>query len=903
MKKFVCLVLSVLLSISVFAPITVFAASDESVGDSVENDLVEVMKNLELIAVIDTDKATESEEIFDDMSIVYCNSTVAASGVSTGYKNMSYNKKNNTLTLNKVNNKNLSLVVVNMGENFKIKLNGYNELYAIESASYGKNASVTLTGNGELVLKRNADYEYGIYIGAGGTPSFFHAEKDVNLKIYSSYDEYIEEYSPAILVSYSTILDANKLIKLDGKFSKKPKIKKESYTEHYYEQVEAYDYDSCHYELSDAVFTKSGDDTTYIGFEDYDSETYAANGKYYIIPVIKDEVLDCYSSKGVVDFEKLNAIDPTKNGYTMVMNGKKPKKLKNIFIADEKVPYNLAIADDGTKYGFDEYGYGEEAGYFMYDLIEHPTFGLIAKENDDKDDLSGLKVNETGSQTFMSAYIEKTLTMNNGGSTIPATVKLSSAKNDASGVKVTWNKVSNATSYKVYRKTSNEKSWTALGTATGTSYIDKTAKSGAKYSYTVRAGNIRGWGGYDKKGVSVTYLAAPKTTLTATTSGVNVKWSKIGGAKQYKIYRKADGDKNWTTLTTTSNLSYTDKTSKNNKNYTYAVRALNGKNTSAYVSVKTKYFTAPKISSVKNTASGVKVDWAKVSGAGGYKIYRKTGSNGWEYLGKTSSSVLTFTDSTAKSGKTYSYTVRAYSGSINGAYNKNGVSVKYLATPKVSTKNNASSVSLSWKTVGGAKEYAIYRKANGEKNWTKLTTTTKLSYTDKKVTSGKTYSYAVKAVNSKVTSSYKTAKITFLSQPKITSTKVNDTNVTVSWKKVSGADSYRVYRKTSGSEKWVALGDVKSTSFVDKTAADGNLYAYTVKAIKGSYYSAYDKNGVAVSIPKVVPQSYVLNTETLKIHQLGCWHINKIAEENKQEYTGDIKDLIEKGYTTCGTCF
>lgn len=901
MKKFMCIILSVILSISVFAPITTFAASNGSVAASVEDDVVEV--DLELIAVIDVYEAEESENILDCMAIVYCNSEVAIPGVATGYKNMSYNKKNNTLTLSKVDNKNLSLAVVNMGEDFKVKLSGYNELYSVESMSFGENASVTLTGNGELVLNRNGDYSSGVYIGAAGTASFFHAEKDVNLKIYSYYDEYSEEYTPTIAVLDSAILDENELIKLDGKFSKKPKIEKESYTERYYEQVEAYDYESCFYELSDAVFTKAGDDTTYIGFEAYDPITFEENGKYYIIPVVKDEVLGGYSSKGVVDWEKLEAVNPAKSGYTMVMNGKNPKKLKNIFISDETLPYNLAVSDDGTKYGFDEYGYGEEAEYYMYDLIEHPTFGLVAKDSADKYDLSGLKVNETGSKTFMSAYVEKTLTMNKGGSTIPATVKLSSAKNDVSGVKVTWNKVSNATSYKVYRKASNEKSWTALGTTSGTSYIDKTAKSGVKYSYTVRAGNIRGWGGYDKKGVSVTYLAAPKATLTATTSGVSVKWSKIGGAKQYRIYRKADGDKSWTTLTTTSSLSYTDKTAKNNKNYTYAVRALNGKNASSYASVKTKYFTAPKISSVKNTVSGVKVDWAKVTGASGYKVYRKTGSSGWEYLGKTSSSVLTFTDSTAKSGKTYSYTVRAYSGSINGAYNKTGVSVKYLAAPSASIKVNATSVSLSWKTVGGAKEYAVYRKADGEKSWTKLATTTKLSYTDKKVTSGKTYSYAVKAVNSKVSSSYKSVKTTFLSQPKISSAKVNDASVSLSWKKVNGAESYRVYRKDSGSQKWVALGDVKSTSFVDNTAVAGNVYAYTVKAIKGSYCSAYDKDGVAVIIAEVIPQSFVLNTETLKIHNSGCWHIDKIAEENKQEYTGDIESLIEKGYTTCGTCF
>ncbi len=50
-------------------------------------------------------------------------------------------------------------------------------------------------------------------------------------------------------------------------------------------------------------------------------------------------------------------------------------------------------------------------------------------------------------------------------------------------------------------------------------------------------------------------------------------------------------------------------------------------------------------------------------------------------------------------------------------------------------------------------------------------------------------------------------------------------------------------------------------------------------------------------------ETYILNTNTKKIHHLGCFSAAKIKDENKSEYTGSLADLLEDGYTTCGNCF
>ena len=47
---------------------------------------------------------------------------------------------------------------------------------------------------------------------------------------------------------------------------------------------------------------------------------------------------------------------------------------------------------------------------------------------------------------------------------------------------------------------------------------------------------------------------------------------------------------------------------------------------------------------------------------------------------------------------------------------------------------------------------------------------------------------------------------------------------------------------------------------------------------------------------------YILNTNSKKIHKEDCESVERMSEKNKQEYTGDIEDLLDDGYTKCGEC-
>lgn len=169
------------------------------------------------------------------------------------------------------------------------------------------------------------------------------------------------------------------------------------------------------------------------------------------------------------------------------------------------------------------------------------------------------------------------------------------------------------------------------------------------------------------------------------------------------------------------------------------------------------YLATPKIKSISNTNSGIKTTWEKVSGATGYYVYSKTGSSGWKRIATTNKTY--YIDTSAVAGKTYTYTVKAYYGKSVSGFNKNGLSIKRMDTPKLtSVVSNKSGISIKWGKVTGASGYYVYRKT-GNGGWKAIATVkgnSVTSYLDKSAKKGTTYTYTVRAYSGKYVSYYNT---------------------------------------------------------------------------------------------------------------------------------------------------
>ena len=164
----------------------------------------------------------------------------------------------------------------------------------------------------------------------------------------------------------------------------------------------------------------------------------------------------------------------------------------------------------------------------------------------------------------------------------------------------------------------------------------------------------------------------------------------------------------------------------------------------------------PRVIGVKATSAGhdsIKLTWKKTSGAKGYKVYRSTKKNGRYKLIKTTKKIF-FKNTGLTSNKSYYYKVKAYKTVKNKTYTSKKyskiASAKPLLTRATSlkaTQKSSTSVKLSWKAGKNTKYYSVYRKEGINGKYKKIKTTSAKSYTDKRLATGKTYYYKVKAYN------------------------------------------------------------------------------------------------------------------------------------------------------------
>lgn len=260
----------------------------------------------------------------------------------------------------------------------------------------------------------------------------------------------------------------------------------------------------------------------------------------------------------------------------------------------------------------------------------------------------------------------------------PATPKITKVYNGKLGVGIKWEIVDGATRYNIYRRAEG-KDWKQIATVKkGSSYTDKTAKSGTTYTYAVKAGNAAGLSGFEK--VTIKYLAMPKNIAVANTkNGVKLSWDAVKGATSYKIYCKIADDTEWLLIDTTKKTVYLDEAVWSGEKFTYTVRAVSGKYKSAYDAIGAEIvrLDTPELASAKSNKEGIVFNWEAVEGAKGYNVYRKTGNSSWALIGKVNTAKSTaYLDKSAKKGVTYTYTVRARNNTSLSSYNTKGISCK-----------------------------------------------------------------------------------------------------------------------------------------------------------------------------------------------------------------------------------
>ncbi|MBQ5317227.1 MAG: fibronectin type III domain-containing protein [Oscillospiraceae bacterium] len=433
---------------------------------------------------------------------------------------------------------------------------------------------------------------------------------------------------------------------------------------------------------------------------------------------------------------------------------------------------------------------------------------------------------------------------------------------------LTWDKISNATSYRIYvyfPSTGKYAHLATLDSPSVTTFTINNLTNGARYAFLVRAFNGNTGSYYSSAdAVYVTpnaQVLKPNVTATAGNGYATLRWYAVTGATSYRIYVYYPSTGRYALLATTTGTSYTRYNLPNGARVGFLVRAFNGNTGSAYTSADVRYVTphgALSKPSVTATAGNgyANLRWNAVSGATSYRIYVYYPSTGrYAYLATTTGT--SYTRYNLPNGVRVGFLVRAFNGNDGSSYTS--ADVRYvtpyssLARPSVTATAGNGTVYLRWNAVSGATSYRIYRY-NSNGSYTHLITTTLTSYTMAGLTNGYRYGYLVRAFNGNNGSAYSSANVVYATPTNGTLTKPRPTTsvgynyITLRWNSISGADYYKVYRYVNGTYQEYAT--TYGTTYTANGLVNGTRYGFLVRAFSnGGASSTYSTSDVVYATP------------------------------------------------------
>ena len=206
-------------------------------------------------------------------------------------------------------------------------------------------------------------------------------------------------------------------------------------------------------------------------------------------------------------------------------------------------------------------------------------------------------------------------------------------------------------------------------------------------------------------------------------------------------------------------------------------------------------------------------------------------------LTKDKDYTLKYSSGRTKMGK-YSVTVKLSGSKHSGSTTLNFNIVP--GTPKVTAKQNTTSITLTWKKITGATGYKVYSYDTKTEKYTAIKSLTGTSYTISKLSSGKDYVYTVRAY-AKVGDETIWGSHGFIYTATVPAT-VKELTVkqngagkaTLSWKKTS-SNGYEVYMATGKDGKYNLVKTITSGSTITYTKSSlkaGKTYYFSVRAFK-----------------------------------------------------------------------
>ena len=271
-------------------------------------------------------------------------------------------------------------------------------------------------------------------------------------------------------------------------------------------------------------------------------------------------------------------------------------------------------------------------------------------------------------------------------------------------------------------------------------------------------------------------------------------------------------------------------------------------------------------------SSSIRVTWDNnVSGATRYTIQRQTDSGSFVTIANVPSNVSSYTDNGISNGHSYVYRVFATKGGEAGRP-RDSFPVEFLYPTGLSVKSlSDSEVELTWmypylnKIPDTNYQTVIERRSEGSNTWQTIATVpgSQNSYTDTGLIEASRYYYRIRAVTSVSAiylyypsgSSGQYVSTQLKAPQNVKAEILSTSSIRISWDDVSTKETgYRIERK-KGNGNFVRIGSTlaNETSFIDKSAENGQQYTYRVTPLSTSYRGTHSEE---VTVPFLFPVSF-----------------------------------------------
>ena len=346
----------------------------------------------------------------------------------------------------------------------------------------------------------------------------------------------------------------------------------------------------------------------------------------------------------------------------------------------------------------------------VYDGSDFDTDGTLA--------IKVKTAGHTGSNEPMTGTIPVTAV----DETTPGQVMGVSVTAGSEQLTVTWTAVSGASGYKVQWKSGGEmyNTITRQATPTGTSHTITGLTGGTEYTVRVRATKTKA----DDGSFSDEATGTPGpgqvmgVSVTAGSEQLTVTWTAVTGASGYQVqWKSGSQDYDNTRQATTTNTSHTIPSLTGGTEYTVRVRAT-GTPDGPFSAEATGTPGLGQVMGVTVTSGPgqLQVAWTSVTGATGYKVQWKSGSQGYDNTRQATPT----TNSHTIAGLTpdTEYTVRVLatrSSTPDGPASSEATGTPGLAqVTGVRVTAGTRQLQVAWNTVLGAIGYKVQWKSGSE---------------------------------------------------------------------------------------------------------------------------------------------------------------------------------------------